>query len=177
MLAGGRGVVSVTANVAPEKMAAMCEAAVAGDSKAAARLDEALASLQKNGFFPARAGREGDVEILSANGELSVTLKDGVKYVMRFGNIAGVADAQDNADDGDGQEAGDASSQGGVNRYLLVTTMVDESRFPPPELQAVPKTIEELKVLLNPPKQEPASDPSGGDESATESADAPDTAD
>ncbi len=52
---------------------------------------EALASLQQNGFFPASAGADGDVEIISANGELNVTLKDGVKYVMRFGNIASVS--------------------------------------------------------------------------------------
>ena len=45
MLAGGDGVISVTANVAPAQMAAMCEAALGGDAAQAARLDAPLAGL------------------------------------------------------------------------------------------------------------------------------------
>ena len=45
MLAGGDGVISVTANVAPAQMAAMCEAALGGDAAQAARLDVPLAGL------------------------------------------------------------------------------------------------------------------------------------
>ena len=45
MLAGGDGVISVTANVAPAQMAAMCEAALGGDVGRAARLDAPLAGL------------------------------------------------------------------------------------------------------------------------------------
>ena len=53
MLAGGRGVVSVTANVAPQRMAAMCEAAVAGNANAAASEDEALLALHNDLFVEA----------------------------------------------------------------------------------------------------------------------------
>lgn len=101
---------------------------------------DAINSLALKGFYPLPIGTSGEYEIFSANGELGVTLKDGVKYVMRFGNIAGV---------GDGQE----QSETGVNRYLLVTTMVDESSFPPPALQAVPQTLQDLDALLNPEKE------------------------
>lgn len=45
MLAGGDGVISVTANVAPAEMAAMCAAALGGDAGEAARLDAPLAGL------------------------------------------------------------------------------------------------------------------------------------
>ena len=45
MLAGGDGGISVTANVAPAQMAAMCEAALGGDAAQAARLDAPLAGL------------------------------------------------------------------------------------------------------------------------------------
>ena len=45
MLAGGDGVISVTANVAPAEMAAMCSAALTGDAGEAARLDAPLAGL------------------------------------------------------------------------------------------------------------------------------------
>ena len=50
MLAGGQGVVSVTANVAPHTMAAMCKAALAGDASLAAQLDEPLAGLHEDLF-------------------------------------------------------------------------------------------------------------------------------
>lgn len=45
MRAGGDGVISVTANVAPRSMAKMCEAALAGDSARAAERDAPLAQL------------------------------------------------------------------------------------------------------------------------------------
>ena len=50
MLAGGDGVISVTANVAPAKMAAMCAAALNGDAEEAARLDASLAGLHEELF-------------------------------------------------------------------------------------------------------------------------------
>lgn len=50
MLAGGHGVVSVTANVAPEAMAKMCGAAVGGDAAEAAAIDAALADLHRDLF-------------------------------------------------------------------------------------------------------------------------------
>jgi 4-hydroxy-tetrahydrodipicolinate synthase len=45
ILAGFHGTISVTANAAPELMARMCAAAVAGDAATAAELDTALAGL------------------------------------------------------------------------------------------------------------------------------------
>ena len=103
---------------------------------------DAVSSLAQRGFYPVPSGPNGEVEILSANGELDVALNNGVKYVMRFGNISGVED-------------GAAETEAGVNRYLLVTTMVDESQFPAPELRAVPKTVEEMKAILAPPANTP----------------------
>ncbi len=50
MLHGGRGVISVTANVAPAKMHAMCEAALRGDRESALRLDGELQGLHKELF-------------------------------------------------------------------------------------------------------------------------------
>ena len=53
MLAGGQGVVSVTSNVAPAAMAAMCKAAIAGDAAVAAGLDAPLAALHNDLFVEA----------------------------------------------------------------------------------------------------------------------------
>ncbi len=51
MLQGGRGVISVTANIAPRAMAAMCKAALAGDATVAAELDAPLAGLHEKLFI------------------------------------------------------------------------------------------------------------------------------
>lgn len=50
MLAGGQGVVSVTANVAPSAMAALCAAALAGDAGLAGRVDAPLELLHRDLF-------------------------------------------------------------------------------------------------------------------------------
>jgi len=53
VLLGGKGVISVTANVAPALMAQMCEAARTGDREAAMDLDRRLAGLHRNLFLEA----------------------------------------------------------------------------------------------------------------------------
>ncbi len=97
----------------------------------------ALASLGQRGFYP-QPSTDGTVDIYSANGELRVTLEDGVRYKLRFGNIAGISPTE-----GGGEEI-----ETGVNRYLLVTADVDESQFPVPAMRPIPNTVEELKAKL-----------------------------
>ena len=53
MLQGGDGVISVTANVAPVEMAAMCAAAMRGDRSAAEDLDRPLQALHRDLFVEA----------------------------------------------------------------------------------------------------------------------------
>ncbi len=53
LLLGGRGVISVTANVAPRTMQQMCHAALAGDRAKAERLDAPLAALHRDLFVEA----------------------------------------------------------------------------------------------------------------------------
>ncbi|MFM8516935.1 MAG: 4-hydroxy-tetrahydrodipicolinate synthase [Nevskiaceae bacterium] len=53
VLAGAKGVISVTANVAPRDMADMMAAALAGDATRAARIDTRLAGLPENLFVEA----------------------------------------------------------------------------------------------------------------------------
>jgi len=50
MLAGGNGVVSVTANVAPAAMVEMCQAAIGGDADRAAEVDGRLVDLHRDLF-------------------------------------------------------------------------------------------------------------------------------
>lgn len=53
LLAGGRGVISVTANVAPRLMSAMCSAAIEGDAITARRINTELLALHQNLFVEA----------------------------------------------------------------------------------------------------------------------------
>jgi 4-hydroxy-tetrahydrodipicolinate synthase len=53
MLAGARGVISVTANVVPGAMSAMVSAATGGDRESAVRLDEPLGALHRDLFLEA----------------------------------------------------------------------------------------------------------------------------
>ncbi|WP_456417091.1 4-hydroxy-tetrahydrodipicolinate synthase [Thiolapillus sp.] len=53
MLAGGNGVISVTANVAPALMAQLCKAALEGDRAAAEVIDAKLAALHEKLFLEA----------------------------------------------------------------------------------------------------------------------------
>ena len=53
MLEGGHGVISVTNNVAPKAMAAVCEAALAGDREKALELNRPLEGLHRNLFVEA----------------------------------------------------------------------------------------------------------------------------
>jgi hypothetical protein len=117
---------------------------------------QAVLSLAGRGFFPVTQG-----DILSANGEMVVTLKDGVQYVLRFGNVEGIDESksEDAKEGAEGEPAKPATA--GANRYLLVTARVDESKFPPPELASIPKTIEELEAAeaAKAPATEPATEP------------------
>lgn len=111
-------------------------AGLAADLKADKSLlenEESTANLQSQGFFPMESG-----DVYSAGGELLVGTKEGIRYLLRFGNTRVSSSALE-----DQTESEEESSQG-VNRYLLVTAQLDESKFPAPELKVVPETIEEM---------------------------------
>lgn len=73
-------------------------------------------SLQGKGFFP----NPYTGQILSNEGEILVDSKDGLRYVLRFGEIA---------PSGSGQEAGQSAEEGdGERRYLMITVDFSESR-------------------------------------------------
>lgn len=76
---------------------------------------ENFRSLQGKGFFP----NPYTGQILSNEGEMIVDSKDGLRYVLRFGEIA---------PGGSGQEAGQPDEGEGERRYLMVTVDFSESR-------------------------------------------------
>ena len=127
---------------------------------------ESLMSLQRRGFFPNPNQKGGEsIEFYSKSGELVVTLKDGVQYILRFGGAAG---AEINTVDAtDEKEEGKTEETVSINRFMLVTTRVDESKFPEPDLERLPETVEELKEIerlkMPAPAVTPPSEPKEGE--------------
>ena len=158
----------------PEGMSANLKA-----DKDLAADNKAIQSLARHGFYPLQMTPESEPEILSANGEIVVGMNDGVDYVLRFGNISGLTEQDD--DDKDSGEAKTPSTS--VNRYLLVTARVNDAHFPPPDLKSIPQSIEEVEAFKKKapeettpegkddsgqPKQEDSADPKPAEEKAAE---------
>lgn len=86
---------------------------------------QGLEDLFKRGFYPVRIA-DGEPELLSANGEVHIGMKDGVEYVLRFGEaLAGSTDEETE----------------GKNRYLFAMARVDNSKLPAPELEDLPEAL------------------------------------
>jgi hypothetical protein len=84
-----------------------------------------LMSLQSRGFYLSRDG-----QLLSNEGELQVQAKDGITYVLRFGEILHGSGLLLTA--GEGEE--DAAASGAAaSRYLFLTCEFDPKYFPEPK--------------------------------------------
>jgi hypothetical protein len=97
---------------------------------------ETVASLGEKGFYVARM--QDYYELLSNDGEVRVLMKDGVQYVLRFGQIAGTSSEKDKAKDQKGGKKDEASGSG-VNRYLFVMAEFNPGAIAKPELQPLPE--------------------------------------
>jgi hypothetical protein len=103
----------------------------------------ALKDLASKGFTPARKSENGPREIVSSDGEVIATMKNGTQYVLRFGNLTN-AGGQDKEEKAAAKEAkadlkkGDKSDKNGVNRYLFVMAQFDQNAVKRPELQKLP---------------------------------------
>jgi hypothetical protein len=90
--------------------------------------EEAVLSLAQRGFFPIQSG-----EVLSSSGETVVGMKDGVEYLLRFGNAVAVS-----ADTPAEKPAGDLGG-----RYLFVLARFNEGLLAKPELKPLPEVPED----------------------------------
>jgi hypothetical protein len=110
-------------------------------------------SLGARGFFG--GSLDGKSQILSSDGELSVTMKDGVEYVLRFGDVAEIgkekksSSSKADGEKADGENAADAKTdekesddgEGGVtlHRYLFVMAQFDENAIEKPKFEELPE--------------------------------------
>ena len=96
---------------------------------------EAAASLESRGFYKAKLGDQ--IELFSNEGEIRCLMKDGVKYVLRFGDIAGTGTASSAEEEG--EEGQEDSGDSDASRYLLVMAQFDPTIIPPPKLETPPE--------------------------------------
>jgi hypothetical protein len=89
---------------------------------------EAVLSLAQRGFFPFQSG-----EVLSSSGETVIGMKDGVEYLLRFGNPTRVAA---NAA-GEGESGASETEMSG--RYLFVLARLNEELLEKPEPKPLPE--------------------------------------
>ncbi len=96
---------------------------------------ESLQSLADRGFYPVQVGE--NIELLSTEGEVDVLMKDGVQYILRFGQVAGQGE-QSAGDVDEETEEGEQEADAGMNRYLFVMAEFNPEVIPKPELQPLP---------------------------------------
>lgn len=108
--------------------------------------ESAKNSLMMRGFYPANV--EGKPGIYSNEGEFRCLMKDGVEYVLRFGNIS----ESRRADSDDGKDG--KKKSGGVNRYIFVMAEFNQTAVPRPKLEKLPEA--EPKKAEAPAKKEAA---------------------
>jgi hypothetical protein len=110
--------------------------------------EQRLRQLASKGFTPAVTKEGGPLELVSSDGEVTATMKNGTKYVLRFGNLTTVEGGQDKDEKPAAKDAkpdakdakADQGDKGekGVHRYLFVMTEFDENAIKKPELKKLP---------------------------------------
>lgn len=103
---------------------------------------EALQDLMSKGFTPAVTSEGGAEEIISSDGEVIATLKDGAEYVLRFGNLTNVSgiDQQEEGAAAAGADAAEAKKSGpDVHRYMFVMARHNKAAVKQPELDPLPE--------------------------------------
>lgn len=87
-------------------------------------------SLREHGYYPfEKSEMDPQVQLLSQEGGVAVTLQNGLRYTLRFGKPAGLI-----------REDGESK----LNRYLLVAVDVDSSLIAPTEGEQ-PQAIDDLQ--------------------------------
>ncbi len=98
----------------------------------------AVQSLARKGFYAARSD-DGTTELFSNNGEIHLVMKNGVEYVLRFGQIAGRGPAKDANKKDQAKGGGKDKEDTGLNRYLLVMAQFNPDVIPKPKLESPPE--------------------------------------
>ncbi len=107
--------------------------------------------LMKRGFYVLPIGANQENMLTSANGEIHVTTRDGIRYILRFGSTTGTQD-----------------KEGQLNRFLFVTAEIDHSKIPKPILAPLPIGAEPTEDGKDAGKETEAKEPGKDDPAKAE---------
>jgi hypothetical protein len=134
--------------------------------------NETLLDLMSKGFTALTSqGGEG-AEIVSSDGEVIATMKDGTEYVLRFGNLT--SRGSDAAQDGEAAAAGTtdpetkAADGSDVNRYLFVMARFNEAAVKQPALEQPPELPAGASETTEKPAERPAGEAAAGEAAPSE---------
>ncbi|TWT42456.1 DUF4340 domain-containing protein [Botrimarina hoheduenensis] len=103
---------------------------------------ESVGSLVRRGFAPVPM-EDGQTEILSSEGEVVCSLKTGVEYVLRFGNLQAATEEGSADMETDPADPSATPAEGaGVNRYLFLSVRLNEDLIEKPTLEDLPELPE-----------------------------------
>jgi len=104
---------------------------------------EGLSDLMRRGFTAAQTTPGGPRELISSDGEVVITMKNGAEYVLRFGDLVQVDDAQapieGEAAKAETKAAPATGDKSGIHRYLFAMARFNESAVKKPELAELPE--------------------------------------
>lgn len=100
---------------------------------------EAQRDLILKGFTPTSSGPGTPAEIISSDGEFIATLKNGVEYVLRFGNLSSAPGDEKVAKTTDETGAEKSSKRSDVHRYLFAMARYNEDAVKRPEVKPLPE--------------------------------------
>jgi hypothetical protein len=133
---------------------------LSADLKASAdfmKKEESLLTLQARGFFPAKLDQQ--IELFSKEGEVRAQMKDGVEYILRFGEITtrgetAQKDDEKSGDQKEGQNQEAKKSATGQNRYLFVMAQFNADVIPKPKFDPMPEAKPEAESKEGKPAAE-----------------------
>jgi hypothetical protein len=134
---------------------------------------EALFELMSKGFTPEAVAGSDSQEVISSDGEVVATMKNGAEYVLRFGDLT----STDDREQAEAAPAADPATAAAdeakenensdVNRYLFVMARFNESAVKQPELKPLPELPKSEAVDASTPAQPGAGDTKPESEAAT----------
>ncbi len=112
---------------------------------------ETARDLMSRGFAPVGAV-DKEMEIISTEGQVLCTLKNGVEYVLRFGDLRLDSTGEEKAsDEANGED--DTEGKEEMNRYLFVMAQFNEDAVEKPELAELPELPKETEEETEEPAE------------------------
>ena len=104
--------------------------------------EDSLLTLQSRGFYPAKLDQQ--IELFSKEGEVRTQMKDGVEYILRFGEITSRGETAHKDDEKgneqkEGQNQEPKKSATGQNRYLFVMADFNPDVIAKPKFDPLPE--------------------------------------